>query len=76
MTTFHGVQYVLAPDTHQFRRFVWMLIISLGFVIVTLQLLVEYEYFNSNPTSINVHKIYTNYIEFPAVTICNDNIFR
>ena len=68
---------ITLPDCTSFLcRLYWLLSISAGFgllaAVMTDRLFLYYSY----PKRVNVQFTYTKKMEFPVVTICNQNLFR
>ncbi|XP_072050271.1 LOW QUALITY PROTEIN: acid-sensing ion channel 4-B-like [Amphiura filiformis] len=75
-TTLHGLRYVADSEMHILRRFVWLLIlIGLG-VWLSLGISDSVKKYLNRPISSVITMNYVNNITFPAVTICNYNLWR
>ena len=57
-------------------RVIWGLIVLGAFSFFCWYVFDRLSYLRSHPTSVDVEVIYTDQIPFPAVTICNQNLFR
>ena len=74
-STLHGLQHVFGGRTLA-RRVIWALFLLLGigwFSLQTQKLLTKYF---SYPVTTKVTLVYEDNPEFPAVSICNFNMFR
>ncbi|XP_052769455.1 acid-sensing ion channel 4-B-like isoform X2 [Mya arenaria] len=74
-TTFHGIRYI-SSSTAWCRRIMWLLFVLGCLTAVILQIIDRVNYFYSWPLNVNVKINYNQTLEFPAVTICNQNAFR
>ncbi|KAI0226615.1 hypothetical protein LSAT2_022904 [Lamellibrachia satsuma] len=76
-TTLHGIRYVTGSDTrYLFRRVFWALAL-----VATVSIFIFYCYdrvstFLEFKKTVNVEVNYINSLEFPAVTVCNQNSLR
>lgn len=75
-TTFHGLNNIFINNVLSFRRIFWIIIIFITIFLFTFQVALRSVDFATNEASINVEIIYTDKLEFPSVTICNQNRFR
>ena len=74
-STLHGLQHVFTSQT-PLRRIIWALFLLSGigwFSFQSSKLLTKYY---SYPVTTKVTLVYEDAPEFPAVTICNFNMFR
>ena len=74
-STLHGLQHVFTSQT-PLRRIIWALFLLSGigwFSFQSFKLLTKYY---SYPVTTKVTLVYEDAPEFPAVTICNFNMFR
>ena len=74
-STLHGLQHVFTSQT-PLRRIIWALLLLSGigwFSFQSSKLLTKYF---SYPVTTKVTLVYEDAPEFPAVTICNFNMFR
>ena len=74
-STLHGLQHVFTSRT-PLRRIIWALFLLSGigwFSFQSFKLLTKYY---SYPVTTKVTLVYEDAPEFPAVTICNFNLFR
>ncbi|XP_060600472.1 uncharacterized protein LOC132753933 isoform X2 [Ruditapes philippinarum] len=74
-TTLHGVRYIGASHA-PFRRFMWLIFVLACLTGVILQIIDRVGYFYERPIAVNVKINYNQTLDFPAVTICNQNAFR
>lgn len=54
----------------------WLLFVLACLIAVILQIVDRVQYFYSWPLNVNVKINYNQTLDFPAVTICNQNAFR
>ncbi|KAH9489566.1 hypothetical protein Btru_043314 [Bulinus truncatus] len=76
LTTFHGMRIVCSRGPNHIRRLIWTVMILACMVALALQVRQQVLYFLSNPKTINVEKKFVDSLDFPTVTICNENSFR
>ncbi|KAK0061409.1 hypothetical protein Bpfe_009215 [Biomphalaria pfeifferi] len=76
LSTFHGMRLLCSRGPNPVRRFIWSLLIVGCLVALALQVRQQVLYFFSNPKTINEETKFVDSVEFPTVTICNENAFR
>lgn len=59
-----------------FFRLFWTLLMLFCSTVMSYQIIDRIIYFQSNPVNVNVKINYNQSLEFPAVTICNQNAFK
>uniref|UniRef100_A0A2C9M3B2 Uncharacterized protein n=1 Tax=Biomphalaria glabrata TaxID=6526 RepID=A0A2C9M3B2_BIOGL len=64
------------PQRPGILGFIWSLLIVGCLVALALQVRQQVLYFFSNPKTINEETKFVDSVEFPTVTICNENAFR
>lgn len=74
-TTFHGVKNITGKGTI-FKRLIWLVIVLSSFGGFTWIIVARSKYLESHPKSVNMDIVYSNNLQFPSVTICNQNYFR
>jgi len=74
-STLHGLQHVFTSRTLA-RRILWTLFLLAGIAWFSLQTSKLLKKYFSYPVATKVNLIYEDAPEFPAVTICNFNMFR
>ena len=57
-------------------RIVWFFLICAAYAYFFYMLVLRVQLLNSSPKGVNVEVIYNDDLEFPAVTLCNQNFFR
>ena len=57
-------------------RVLWLLLLLLGLGFFVYQMYKAISYYRSWPVSVNIDIKYNDTIQFPAVTLCNQNAFR
>ncbi|KAL6489175.1 hypothetical protein MHYP_G00029160 [Metynnis hypsauchen] len=75
-TKVHGLKYVFAPNKSRARRLFWLLAI-----FVCLGLLFTWSwnrvlYLLSYPVVTKIYMVWAHNMTFPAITLCNQNLFR
>ncbi|KAL5021784.1 hypothetical protein ScPMuIL_000939 [Solemya velum] len=75
-TTFHGYRYVFGKEIGIGRRFIWLLILMLFMALMLVQVSERIQYYYTWPVTVDFRVKYDNILEFPAVTICNQNTYR
>ena len=74
-STLHGLQHVFASRS-PCRRLIWAVFLLLGMAWFSYQSSKLVTKYYSYPVTTKVTQVYENAPEFPAVTICNFNMFR
>ncbi|CAG2241766.1 unnamed protein product [Mytilus edulis] len=75
-TSFHGFRYVAEHSSFSIRRLLWFLLILACFGGLVFQIVDRVTYYFGWPVTVNVGVNYNKTLEFPAVTICNQNAFK
>ncbi|XP_063427504.1 uncharacterized protein LOC134711007 [Mytilus trossulus] len=75
-TSFHGFRYVTEHSQLTIRRLLWFLLILACFGGLLFQIVDRVAYYYGWPVTVNVVVNYNNTLQFPAVTICNQNAFK
>ncbi|KAG7455288.1 hypothetical protein MATL_G00254920 [Megalops atlanticus] len=75
-TKFHGLKYVFARDRSQARRIFWFLAFFSCVGLLTTWSWNRLHYLLSYPAFTKIHMVWANSMAFPAVTLCNQNLFR
>jgi len=57
-------------------RFIWLVFVLGGITLALYQIQERIVYYMTNPTSTNVDMVDAMYLEFPQVTICNENRYK
>ncbi|ELU17789.1 hypothetical protein CAPTEDRAFT_202284 [Capitella teleta] len=75
-TTFHGLNYIAHDAYFSIRRVIW-LIITMGVAALFLYLVInQLVFLAGHPRAVNVEIIFADDVQYPAVTLCNQNYFR
>ncbi|CAD5120152.1 DgyrCDS8727 [Dimorphilus gyrociliatus] len=74
-TTFHGVKNITGKGTI-FKKLIWLVIVLSAFGGFTWIVVTRSSHLNTHPKSVNMDIVYSNNLQFPSVTICNQNFFR
>ncbi|CAD5125371.1 DgyrCDS13610 [Dimorphilus gyrociliatus] len=75
-TTFHGVRFITSSTPWFIRRILWFLSCSTALGIFAWFVNDRLSHFRDKPRSVNVEVIFTRSVDFPDITICNQNSFR
>ncbi|CAD5126761.1 DgyrCDS14813 [Dimorphilus gyrociliatus] len=75
-TSLHGIKNAFARGISPFRRIGWMLIVSGAIFFFCFQVIRRGIDFGSRDVTVKVEVIYPKQLEFPSVTVCNQNKFR
>ena len=57
-------------------RSLWAVAVLTAVVLFAVQVISRFDDYFSYPSTVNVDVVYVDEIEFPAVTLCNQNSFR
>ena len=68
-----GLRYVADCSARWPRRLLWLCLVLFGTTFMSYQIQQQVRYYLSHPTSINLEAKYNRTLQFPAVTICNQN---
>ncbi|XP_071950722.1 acid-sensing ion channel 1-like [Antedon mediterranea] len=71
-----GLSYIADSKSKNSRRFCWILLLIFGLVMLSIQLTAGIKLLMSRPIHSVVKVVYEPSLQFPAVTICNFNMFR
>ncbi|XP_061183635.1 acid-sensing ion channel 5-like [Saccostrea echinata] len=74
--SFHGLHFVTDPLSNKPRRLFWLLLLLVCLAVLVYQIIDRVIYFYSYPVTVNVKVNYNRTLEFPAVTICNQNAYK
>ena len=58
------------------NRIFWTLVVCTGIALFFYQVGNRLEYYWQDPISVNIEVNYNQTLQFPALTICNQNLFR
>ncbi|XP_053088163.1 acid-sensing ion channel 2-like [Pangasianodon hypophthalmus] len=75
-TKVHGLRYVFAPDKSKPQRFFWLLAICICLVLLFVWSCNRLFYLLSFPAVTKIYMVWAKSMTFPAVTLCNQNLFR
>lgn len=75
-TKVHGLRHIFAPDKSRLRRFLWLLAICVCLVLLFIWSWNRLLYLLSFPAVTKISMVWANNMTFPAVTLCNQNLFR
>lgn len=69
-------KYLVNQLVYHCFRVMWTAVVLLAMSFFLWFMSERLIYLKSNPKAVDVEVIYTDTVEFPAVTICNQNLFR
>lgn len=75
-TKVHGLRYVFAADKSKPRRFFWLMAICVCLALLFIWSCNRLLYLLSFPAVTKIYMVWANNMTFPAVTLCNQNLFR
>ncbi|XP_066573547.1 acid-sensing ion channel 1C-like [Amia ocellicauda] len=75
-TKFHGLKYVFARDSSKPRRVLWLLAFFACVGLLSTWSWNRLHYLLSFPAVTKIHMVWAHNLSFPAVTLCNQNLFR
>lgn len=75
-TKVHGLRYVFAPDKSKPQRFLWLLAVCVCLSLLFIWSWNRLLYLLSFPAVTKIYMVWANNMTFPAVTLCNRNLFR
>ncbi|KAL4221396.1 hypothetical protein ACF0H5_019654 [Mactra antiquata] len=75
-TTLHGLRHIVLSDSYLIIRIFWLLLTILCTSLLVLQVIDRVQYFQASPVAVNFKINYNQSLQFPAITICNQNAFR
>ncbi|XP_070552311.1 acid-sensing ion channel 2-like [Ptychodera flava] len=70
-----GVQVIVGRAVVPLRRLLWIVVLLAGMGVMTYQIAERVAYFASFPSHVSVKLHYVDHLTFPAVAICNFNMF-
>ncbi|CAD5126520.1 DgyrCDS14629 [Dimorphilus gyrociliatus] len=75
-TTFHGIKNIFAKESSLFRRIGWILIVFGAIFLFIFQVVKRGLDYSKKEVTDSVQVIYAKSLQFPSVTVCNQNQFR
>ncbi|XP_064610984.1 acid-sensing ion channel 4-B-like [Liolophura sinensis] len=75
-TTLHGFRYIWLTGAFRLRRLLWFALLLCGTGIMCYQIIDRIIFYYSWPVNVNVEVNFNRSLNFPAVTVCNQNSFR
>ncbi|KAJ8297666.1 hypothetical protein KUTeg_024197 [Tegillarca granosa] len=75
-TSIHGIRYLGEKNLFIFRRLTWLLLFCASATLLVYQITDRIIHYYSWPVTVNVKVNYNTSVQFPAVTICNQNAFK
>ncbi|CAG0922975.1 unnamed protein product, partial [Notodromas monacha] len=74
--TISGVPAILSKQTHWARRISWAIVLIVCFSITLAQCYERILFYLSTPVTVNVQIQRNHSLRFPAVTVCNKNVYN
>lgn len=74
-SSLHGFRQIFEGGSAKIRRMLWSLILVIALIMVCVHSDRSMRKYFDRPVSTNVHVEFVEEIVFPAVTICNFNLF-
>lgn len=75
-TTFHGVSNIFDREHSILRRVLWGIIVLIAIALFLFQVITRTIDFAYKETTVDVEVIYTGKLNYPTVTVCNQNKFK
>ncbi|CAD5123963.1 DgyrCDS12268 [Dimorphilus gyrociliatus] len=75
-TTFHGVSNIFDRDHSIIRRIIWACFVLTALAFFLYQVISRSIDFNAKETTVDVEVIYAGKLNYPTVTVCNQNKFK
>ncbi|XP_060079768.1 uncharacterized protein LOC132559172 [Ylistrum balloti] len=75
-STFHGLRYVAQKGSFIGRKLLWLMMICACASVLVYQIVDRVGYYNGWPVTVNVRVNYNTSLQFPSITICNQNAFK
>lgn len=75
-TKVHGLRYVFVPDKSKPQRLLWLLAICVCVALLCVWSWNRLLYLLSFPAVTKIYMVWGKSMTFPAVTLCNQNLFR
>ncbi|OWF42348.1 Acid-sensing ion channel 1 [Mizuhopecten yessoensis] len=75
-STFHGLRYVAHQGSFIGRKLLWLMMICACTSVLVYQIVDRVGYYYGWPVTVNVRVNYNTSLQFPSITICNQNAFK
>lgn len=75
-TKIHGLKHIFAPEKSKPQRLTWFLALSICLVLLFIWSWKCVFYFLSYPAVTKIYMVWSTNMTFPAITFCNQNLFR
>ncbi|XP_033762490.1 LOW QUALITY PROTEIN: uncharacterized protein LOC117344005 [Pecten maximus] len=75
-STFHGLRYVAHQGSFIGRKLLWLMMICACASVLVYQIVDRVYYYYGWPVTVNVRVNYNTSLQFPSITICNQNAFK
>lgn len=75
-TKIHGVKFIFSSDKSKLQRVIWILAFFVCFSLLITWSRNRIFYLMSYPAVTKIYMVWAHSMSFPAVTFCNQNVFR
>lgn len=75
-TKIHGLKFVFCPDKSRLQRVVWVVAFFVCISLLCVWSSNRIHYLMSFPAITKINMVWARNMSFPAVTLCNKNVFR
>lgn len=75
-TTFHGIKNIFDPNHSLKRKLFWTIVVAGILCLFLFQVIARGIDFGRKESSVNFEVLYSKKLDFPSVTICNQNRYR
>uniref|UniRef100_A0A665X2I1 Acid sensing ion channel subunit 1 n=1 Tax=Echeneis naucrates TaxID=173247 RepID=A0A665X2I1_ECHNA len=75
-TKIHGLKFVFSPDKSKPQQVIWIMAFFICVSLLITWSLNRILYLMSYPAVTKIYMVWAHNMSFPAVTICNKNVFR
>lgn len=75
-TKIHGLKFVFSPDKSKLQRVIWIMAFFLCLSLLCTWSWNRILYLMSYPAVTKIYMVWAHNMSFPAVTLCNKNVFR
>lgn len=75
-TKIHGLKFVFCPNKSGLQRVTWVVAFFVCISLLCVWSLNRIQYLMSYPAITKINMVWTHNMSFPAITLCNKNVFR
>uniref|UniRef100_A0A8C7YL09 Uncharacterized protein n=1 Tax=Oryzias sinensis TaxID=183150 RepID=A0A8C7YL09_9TELE len=75
-TKVHGLKFIFSPNKSKFQQIIWILAFLLCISLLCTWSWNRIFYLMSYPVVTKIYMVWAHNMSFPAVTLCNKNVFR